>query len=82
MYHQTLCTSKLNRPFFLSGIEAGFDMSSQEVMNTFKEIYNAQLDKKSFLPTTSTTKKSKTLSNKNKGFGVWTSSKSSRRKKK
>ena len=37
--------------FFLSGIEAGFDMSSQEGMNTFKEIYNAQLDKKSLLPT-------------------------------
>ncbi len=68
--------------FFLSGIEAGFDMSSQEGMNTFKEIYNAQLDKKSLLPTTSTTKKSKTPSNKNKGFGVWTSTKSSRRKKK
>ena len=68
--------------FFLSGIEAGFDMSSQEGMNTFKEIYNAQLDKKSLLPTTSNTKKSKTPSNKNKGFGVWTSTKSSRRKKK
>jgi hypothetical protein len=68
--------------FFLSGIEAGFDMSNQEGMNTFKEIYNAQLDKKSLLPTTSTTKKSKTPSNKNNGFGVWTSTKSSRRKKK
>ena len=68
--------------FFLSGIEAGFDMSSQEGMNMFKEIYNAQLDKKPLLPTPSTTKKSKTSSNKNKGFGVWTSTKSSRRKKK
>jgi hypothetical protein len=68
--------------FFLSGIEAGFDMSSQEGMNTFKEIYNAQLDKKSLLPTTSNTKKTKTSGNKNKGFGVWTSTKSSRRKKK
>ena len=68
--------------FFLSGIEAGFDMSSQEGMNTFKEIYNAQLEKKRLLPTPSTTKKSKAPSNKNKGFGVWTSTKSSRRKKK
>ena len=68
--------------FFLSGIEAGFNMSSQEEMNTFKEIYNAQLEKKSLLPTSSTTKKSKAPSNKNKGFGVWTSTKSSRRKKK
>lgn len=68
--------------FFLNGMEAGFDMSSQEGMNTFKEFYNAQLDKKSLLPTTSTTKKSKAPSNKNKGFGVWTSTKSSWRKKK
>ena len=68
--------------FFLSGIEAGFDMSSQEGMNTFKEIYNTQLDKKSLLPMTSNTKKTKTSGNKNKGFGVWTSTKSSRRKKK
>jgi hypothetical protein len=68
--------------FFLHGMEGGFDMSSQEGMNMFKEIYNAQLEKKPLLPTPSTTKKSKAPSNKNKGFGVWTSTKSSRRKKK
>lgn len=68
--------------FFLNGIEGGFDMSSQEGMDMFKEFYNAQLDKKSLLPTPSTTQKSKAPSNKNKGFGVWTSTKSSRRKKK
>jgi hypothetical protein len=68
--------------FFLSGIEGGFDMSSQEGMNMFKDFFNAQLDKNPLLPTSSNTKKPKTPSNKNKGFGVWTSTKSSRRKKK
>ena len=72
--------------FFLNGIEGGFDMSSQEGMDMFKEFFNAQLEKNPLLPTSSTTqkpnKKPKTPSNKNKGFGVWTSTKSSRRKKK
>ena len=68
--------------FFLNGIEGGFDMSSQEGMDMFKEFYNAQLENNPLLPTPSNTKKPKTPSNKKKGFGVWTSTKSSRRKKK
>ena len=68
--------------FFLNGIEGGFDMSSQEGMNMFKEFFNAQLEKNPLLPTPSNTKKPKASSNKNKGFGVWTSTKSSRRKEK
>ena len=63
----------LAKSFLMGGMAAGFDMTSQEGMNQFKDFYNAQLRGKA--------EKSE---DKKKGFGTWTQTKpkSPRRKKK
>ncbi|MEB3310761.1 MAG: hypothetical protein VKJ02_11060 [Snowella sp.] len=65
--------------FFLSGLQQGFDMETQEGMNNFKDFFNAQLNPEKSLPTH---QKQKPSPKKTKGFGAWTPSKSSGRKKK
>lgn len=67
------------KTFFLGGIEAGFDMTTQEGLDQFKEFYNAQLanQKPSDPPKTA-----KPTPKKTKGFQTWQTSPSSSRKKK
>lgn len=61
----------LAKSFLMGGIAAGFDMTTSEGINKFKDVYNAQLTGK-----TETQKKPK------KGFGAWIPKASPKRKKK
>ncbi|MGL5034353.1 MAG: hypothetical protein ACRC6M_11200 [Microcystaceae cyanobacterium] len=61
----------LAKSFFMGGVTAGFDMTTSEGVNEFKDFYNAQLSR-----TPKTPKKPK------KGFGNWTQNALPKRKKK
>jgi hypothetical protein len=63
----------MTKKFMLTGMKAGFDMTTQEGLNAFQASYNAQLKKKRSAK--------KKLKSKQKGFGDSGKNKSSRRSK-
>ena len=69
------------KSFMMGGMQAGFDMSSQQGLNEFQAVYNAQLLGASPSPSPKRQSSKQKTKAKLKGFGHVARAKSSRRKK-
>ncbi|NJN30192.1 MAG: hypothetical protein HC824_06930 [Synechococcales cyanobacterium RM1_1_8] len=69
------------KSFMMGGMQAGFDMSSQQGLNEFQAVYNAQLLGASPSPSPKRQSSKQTTKANLKGFGHVARAKSSRRKK-